>query len=37
MLSILIVAAAFAGWRIARAALEALRDIPRSNEDMVFY
>ncbi len=37
MLSIAILAAAFAGWRITRAAIASLRALPRRNEDMVFY
>lgn len=37
MLSILILAAAVGAWRIARTALQGLRELPRSNEDMVFF
>jgi hypothetical protein len=25
------------GWRLAGAAIESLRDIPRSNDDMIFF
>jgi hypothetical protein len=37
MLTILILAALYGGWRVARAVLESLRALPRSNEDMIFY
>jgi hypothetical protein len=37
MLTILIIAALYGGYRVARAALESLRALPQSNEDMVFY
>jgi hypothetical protein len=37
MLTLLAVTAAWGGWRITRAALGSLRELPRSNEDMVFY
>jgi hypothetical protein len=37
MLSLLILVALYGGWRASRAALAALRQLPRSNEDMVFY
>jgi alkylhydroperoxidase/carboxymuconolactone decarboxylase family protein YurZ len=37
MLTILSLATLYAGWRAARAALEALRNLPRSNDDMVFF
>ena len=37
MLSLLLVAGAWAGWRVTRAALDSLRGLPRSNDDMVFY
>ena len=37
MLSILILAATFSAWRVTRAALRSLRELPRSNEDMVFF
>ena len=30
-------AAAWGAWRIAKAALASLRDLPRSNQDMIFY
>ena len=37
MLSILVLAGLYAAWRVTRAALESLRGLPRSNEDMIFY
>ena len=37
MTALLILAAAYGGWRAARAALSALRELPRSNDDMVFF
>ena len=37
MLTLLILAAAYGGWRVVRAALESLRSLPRSNDDMVFF
>ena len=37
MLALLSLAAAYAGWRLGRAVLTALRELPRSNDDMVFF
>lgn len=37
MLTILLIAAAYGGWRAIRAAIESLKELPRSNEDMIFY
>jgi hypothetical protein len=37
MLTLLLLAAAYGGWRFVRGALESLRGLPRSNEDMIFY
>jgi hypothetical protein len=37
VIAILSLAALYAGWRIVRAAVAALRDLPRSNDDMVFF
>ena len=37
MLTLLILAAVYGGYRAVRAALESLRALPRSNEDMIFY
>jgi hypothetical protein len=37
MFTILLIAAVYGGWRAARAAVESLRGLPRSNEDMIFY
>lgn len=37
MLTILALAAAYGAWRLARAAFQALRELPRRNEDMVLF
>jgi hypothetical protein len=37
MLSLLILVALYGGWRAGRAAMEALRRLPRSNDDLVFF
>lgn len=37
MLTILILAALYGGYRGVRAAVESLRSLPRRNEDMIFY
>ena len=37
MLTVLTLAACYGGWRLARAALESLRWLPRSNDDMIFF
>jgi hypothetical protein len=37
MLALLSLAALCAAWRVGRAALEALRSLPRSNDDLVFF
>jgi hypothetical protein len=37
MLALLLLVVLYGGWRAAAAAIEALRRLPRSNEDMVFY
>jgi len=37
MLALMTLAALWGGWRVTRAALEALRRLPRSNDDMVFF
>ena len=38
MLTILILAGvAYGGWRVFRAARESLRQLPRRNEDMVYF
>ena len=34
---LLILAAAYGGWRVVRAALSTLASLPRSNDDMVFF
>jgi hypothetical protein len=37
MSALLILMAAYGGWRVVRAALATLASLPRSNEDMVFF
>jgi hypothetical protein len=37
MLALLILTAAYGGWRAVRAGLRTLRELPRSNDDMVFF
>jgi hypothetical protein len=37
MLTVLALAALYAGYRIAQGALQSLRDLPRRNEDMVYF
>ena len=37
MFTLLLIATAYAGWRVVRAAIESLRGLPRTNEDMIFY
>jgi hypothetical protein len=37
MFTIFIIAAAYAGWRLTRAALESLRGVPRRNADLIFF
>ena len=37
MVTILILAAAWVGWGVLRAARESLVGLPRRNEDMIFY
>ncbi len=37
MLMLFILAGAWGAWRITAAALASLRDLPRSNQDMIFY
>jgi hypothetical protein len=37
MLSLLILAVLYGGWRLTGTALETLRRLPRSNADMVFF
>jgi hypothetical protein len=37
MLTLFLILAVVLGWRTARAALESLRELPRSNEDMVLF
>ena len=37
MSALLILVAAYGGWRVVRAALSSLASLPRSNDDMVFF
>lgn len=37
MFTLFILAAAWGAWRLAAAALASLSDLPRSNQDMIFY
>jgi hypothetical protein len=37
MLALIALAVLSAAWHAGRSALEALRSLPRSNEDMVFF
>lgn len=37
MFTLFILAAAWGAWRVVAAALASLRDLPRSNQDMIFY
>jgi hypothetical protein len=37
MLAFIALAALYAAWHAGRSAFEALRSLPRSNEDMVFF
>lgn len=37
MLALLTLAAVCGGWRLAGAALQALRRLPRSNDDLIFF
>lgn len=37
MFTFFILAAVWGAWRVAAAALASLRDLPRSNHDMIFW
>ena len=37
MIALLSLAALYGGWRIGRAAYEAVRRLPRDNDDLVFF
>jgi hypothetical protein len=37
MLIILALVAAWGGWRVGRAAVRSLRELPRRNEDFVYW
>jgi hypothetical protein len=37
MFTLFILIGAYGAWRVAQAALESLRNLPRSNDDMIFF
>jgi hypothetical protein len=37
MLAVLSLAAAYGAWRIVQSAIEAVRKLPRSNDDLIFF
>ena len=37
MIALLSIAGLYAGWRVVRAAWDAVRRLPRSNDDLVFF
>jgi hypothetical protein len=37
MLTLLLLAAAYGAWRLARTAVRSLTQLPRSNDDMIFF
>jgi hypothetical protein len=37
MITLLVLAILYGGYRVVRAALESLRALPQRNEDMIFY
>jgi hypothetical protein len=37
MIALLSIAALYGGWRIASAAIDAVRRLPRSNDDLIFF
>jgi hypothetical protein len=37
MFTLLIIVAIYGIYRVARAAIDSLRELPRTNEDMIFY
>ena len=37
MITLILLAAAYGGWRALRSLLQALNSLPRRNEDMIFY
>ena len=37
MLTVLILAAAYGGWRLVHSATQSLAQLPRSNDDMIFF
>ena len=37
MIAVLSLAALYGAWRVVRAAVDAVRRLPRSNDDLVFF
>jgi hypothetical protein len=37
MIALLSLAALYAGWRVGRAAYDAVRRVPRHNDDLIFF
>jgi hypothetical protein len=37
MLALIALAAGYGTWRALRAAFQSLRNVPRANDDMIFY
>ena len=37
MITVLLAAALYAGWRITQSLADTVRGLPRRNEDMIFY
>jgi hypothetical protein len=37
MFTILTLVAVYGGWRLSRAVVELLRELPRCNDDMIFF
>ena len=37
MLALFSIAALYGGWRVTRAALDAVRQLPRSNDELVYF
>jgi hypothetical protein len=37
MFALLTLAAAYGAWRVVKAAIDSLRNLPRSNDDMIFF
>ncbi len=37
MFTVFALAAAYGAWRVVRAAIQSLRSLPRSNDDLIFF